>query len=256
MIIIAEGLSKVFPARSGGGTLALDGVSMEVKTGEFVSLVGPSGCGKSTLLRIIAGLVSQSDGRVMLDGREVIGPSDRVALVFQQASLLPWRRILANVGFGIQLRGTSRKESRKRAMTAIERVGLLGFENHYPYQLSGGMQQRANLARAFVTKSEVLLMDEPFGSLDAMTRQVMQNELLRLVETQKHTVVFVTHQIEEAVLLSDRILVMSSRPGRVKAEVPVPFDRPRDAELRRAQEFQDLCNDIWHMIEGDVLENI
>lgn len=206
---------------------ALERASFVLAAHEFVSIIGPSGCGKSTLLRILAGLVRPSSGEVLLDGAPVTEPDTRVGVVFQHANLMPWRTALANVMLPLEVQGTPREEARRRAWEMLELVGLEGFEESLPRELSGGMRQRVALARALVHDPDLLLLDEPFGALDALTRERMNWELLRIWQHERKTVLMVTHSIPEAIYLSDRVLIMSSRPGRIKREVAIDLPRPR-----------------------------
>jgi len=247
----AEDVSMVFHGRE-RDVEALREVSLEIAEGGFVSLVGPSGCGKSTFLRIVAGLIQPDAGKVIIDGREVTGTGSGCGLVFQQDSLLPWRTVLDNVGFGLQIRGVSADERNKIAQRYIELVGLTGFENSYPHELSGGMRQRGNLARALSIDPAVLLMDEPFAALDAQTRELMQFELLRIWGKSQKTVLFVTHQIDEAIFLSDRVIVLGARPGRVKEVVNISIPRPRPLDIKRTMEFVGYMDRIWKQLEVDV----
>lgn len=205
----------------------LNDVDLEVEAGTFVSVLGPSGCGKTTLLRIIGGLVRPTEGAVEIDGRRVTGPPQSTATVFQDHNLFPWRKALHNVEFPLELLGVQRSERRAKAMESLRRVGLEKYANNYPRQLSGGMQQRVGIARALSVEPQLLLMDEPFGALDAQTRESMQEELLALWERDRRTVVFVTHSIEEAVYLSDRVVVLEAHPGQIRAEVAIDAPRPR-----------------------------
>jgi NitT/TauT family transport system ATP-binding protein len=216
-----------------------------VHEGEFVSLLGPSGCGKSTFLKIANGLLLATAGEIRLRS-ERRGRED--AMVFQDSALFPWYSVVDNVAFGLVCAGVPRPEARRRALPLIDLVGLGGFADRYPYQLSGGMQQRANLARALAVDSEILLMDEPFAALDAQTRELMQAELLRIWNTAKKTVLFVTHQIDEAVYLSDRVVVMAARPGRVIADIGIDIDRPRGLHVKRTAEFGEYVHRIWQLI--------
>ena len=229
-----------FESRTGEPVRALDGVEFTVAPGSFVSLIGPSGCGKTTLLRSIGGLVRPTDGAVRIGGEPVVGPPPSAAFVFQEHNLLPWRTALRNVEFGLELDGVSRAERRERARNALERVGLGSFAGAYPAQLSGGMRQRVGIARSMCMEPDILLLDEPFGALDIMTREVMQDFLLELLESQQKTVVLVTHSVEEAVYLSDRVIVMSAGPGHIKADVDIDLPRPRathDASVRTSPEL-------------------
>jgi len=231
---------------------ALRGINLAVERGEFISVVGPSGCGKTTFLRIIAGLEQATSGEVLLDGHVVRKPGNDRGFVFQNDSLLPWRTVLDNAIIGRELAGPVRPADRKHTLELLKLVGLEGFEHYHPRQLSGGMRQRVNLARALAIDPEILLMDEPFASLDAQTREIMQTELLRIWERGQKTVLFVTHQIDEAVFLSDRVLVFARRPGRLQAEVKIPLPRPRNLAIKRTSEFVALVDRIWRMIEDDV----
>jgi NitT/TauT family transport system ATP-binding protein len=232
-------------------TLACDDVSMELRRRDFVCIVGPSGCGKTTFLNAVAGFLPINGGRLELDGRAIPGPGPDRAMVFQQASLLPWRTVLDNVTYGLELgKRMKRAQARERARGLLDVVGLAESADKYPSQLSGGMQQRVNLARALAVDPELLLLDEPFASIDAQTREVMQAELLRICTDQGVTALFVTHDITEAAYLADRVLVFSPRPGRIVAEVPVPFERPRSQSLRRSQEFLVLVDEIAEHLYG------
>lgn len=230
--------------------VALQDTSFEVGRGEFVSVVGPSGCGKTTLLRMIAGLSSIDSGHIFVDGRRITGPGPDRAVVFQHASLLPWASVVDNIAFGLRLRKISKSERMTKARELAALVGLSGFENHLPGQLSGGMQQRVGLARALAVDPQILLLDEPFGALDEITRRLMQDELLRIWSGTGLTSVLITHSVDEAILLSDRILVMSGRPGRVIEEVPVTMSRPRERGMERTPEFVDLREHVWELLSG------
>ncbi len=241
--ILIDRASKLFLE---GTVVAFRNIELSVRTNEILCIVGPSGCGKTTLLRCIGGLVAPTSGRVLIDGATVERPRAGVAIVFQHFGLLPWKTVAANVAFGLKVGGAPRGETAERAEHYIKLVGLGGFENHYPYQLSGGMQQRVGLARALATNPEILLMDEPFASVDAQTREVLQEELLGLHERERKTMVFITHSIDEALVLGDRVAVMSAHPGRVKEVLPVEFSRPRDASAVRADaRYAELRNHIW-----------
>jgi NitT/TauT family transport system ATP-binding protein len=231
---------------------AIRDVSIAVDAGEFISLVGASGCGKTTLLRIVDGLITPTRGEVSVDGTPVTRPGPDRGFVFQQDALFPWRTVVNNVIFGLEVQGHKKSEARTRADDLIRLVGLRGFEQHFPHELSGGMRQRANLARALTIDPDVLLMDEPFASLDAQTREIMQSELLRIWRSNRKTVMFVTHQIDEAVYLADRVVVMTSRPGQIKAVLDVDIPRPRDLSVKRTPRFLELVDEIWKMIEEEV----
>lgn len=230
---------------------ALQDVNLQVMEGEFVSIVGPSGCGKTTFLSVVDGLLAASGGRVMVDGKVVTKPGPDRAMVFQDASLLPWRSVLKNVVYGLECNNVGAKQARGRAMHFIEMVGLAGFEQHYPHELSGGMQQRVNLARALVMDPEILLMDEPFASLDAQTRELMQEELLQIWLKARKTVLFITHQIDEAIFLSDRVVVFTARPGRVKEIIDIGLERPRVLKLKRDPRFHAIEDHVWNLIQEE-----
>jgi NitT/TauT family transport system ATP-binding protein len=232
---------RYYVERDGRQVLALSDVSLTVADGEFVAIVGPSGCGKTTLLNIVAGLLSYDLGTVAIDGSRISGPGVDRAVVFQQASLLPWRTIAGNIRYGMELQKRfDAAAMRDRVDHFIKMVGLAGFEKHYPSELSGGMQQRVNLARALASDPAVLLMDEPFAALDAQTREFMQSELLKIWAQARKTVLFITHQINEAVYLADRVAVMSPRPGSVKGVFEIPFDRPRPLSVKRDARFLQI----------------
>jgi len=254
-ILEVEALSKSYRQAGGESTPAIAEISFQVDQGEFVSLVGPSGCGKTTLLMCMAGLIAPSGGRVVVKGEQVAGPPRNLVLVFQEynRSLFAWRSVLGNVMFGLQARGgDSSRDAEEKAKHLLGLVGLTGFERHYPWELSGGMQQRVAIARALAYEPEVLLMDEPFGSVDAMTRLELEDSLLKLWKELKTTILFVTHDIEEAIYLSDRIQVLGRRPSRVIGRVAVPLSRPRDQLATRVDgRFMELRNEIYRQISGD-----
>jgi len=253
--IAVRGLYKVFETGTGQVVVALQDIDLSVRQGEFVCIVGPSGCGKSTLLRLLAGLERPSSGEIRIEVSRTDRPVN--SMIFQEQSTFPWMTVRENTGFGLDMRGVDRRSRDERVDYYLRKVGLGGFPDVYPYQLSGGMRQRVCLARAFANEPEVLLMDEPFASLDEQTRILMQEELLRVWEGEHgRTVVFITHSIDEAVLLADTVVVMSARPGRVKATFPVPFPRPRGqlAELRLLPEFEQLAYRVWELLRSEVLE--
>ncbi|MBS4026859.1 MAG: ABC transporter ATP-binding protein [Clostridia bacterium] len=232
--------------------VALTGFSVEVEKGEFVTIVGPSGCGKSTLLLSIDGLLPQANGEILIGGKPVSGPGMDRAMVFQEFALMPWRTVEANTWFGLEVQGESKVDLRKRAEYYLNLVGLKGFERSYPHQLSGGMRQRVGIARALAVNPEILLMDEPFGALDAQTREIMQVELLKIWEKDRKTVFFVTHGIDEAIYLADKIVVMSARPGRVKEIINVSLPRPRGMDIKTTAEFGRMRQHIWELLEDEV----
>jgi ABC-type nitrate/sulfonate/bicarbonate transport system ATPase subunit len=232
--------------------LAIESVSFTIEDGEFVSIVGPSGCGKTTFLKIVDGLIQPTQGEMRLDGKPIDQPGRERALVFQDASLFPWYTVIRNVSYGLECQGMKSAEAQRRVKPFLDMVGLSGFEHHYPYELSGGMQQRANLARALAVDPELLLMDEPFAALDAQTREIMQAELLDIWRQARKTVLFITHQINEAVFLSDRVLVMGARPGRIIADIRIDVPRPRELSVKRNPRFLELEDQIWGLIVSQV----
>jgi NitT/TauT family transport system ATP-binding protein len=247
-LLRVSGLSKRFEHRRGRKvveTQALESFDLEVGRGQFVAIIGPSGCGKSTVLRIIDGLLAPSSGTVTLHGKNVTTPGPDRAVVFQHANLLPWRTVEDNIRFGMECLGIKGAEQRRRTEHYLRLVGLGGFERHYPKQLSGGMQQRVGLARAFAAEPEILLLDEPFGALDAQTRLVLQDELARLLSVDRRTAILVTHDMEEAVFLADVVVVMSSRPGSIVERVTVDLPRPRDTDVRATEHFAQLKGHLW-----------
>ncbi len=246
--IIVDRVSKSFQP----GGAALRECSLEIRPSEALCIIGPSGCGKTTLLRIIDGLTRPDGGRVLVDGQEITSPRRDLAMVFQHFGLFPWKTVFENVAYGLRVQGRSDQETRRTASEYIQLVGLEGFERHYPYQLSGGMQQRVGLARAFAVNPSILLMDEPFGSLDAQTREVMQGELLRLWRIQRKTLVFVTHSIDEAIILGDRVALMTHRPGAIKEVLDVDLPRPRDPESARTSDhYAALRRYLWDQLRPD-----
>ncbi len=250
MRVVIDRVSKTYADRRGQPVEALSDVSLSVDAEEFVALLGPSGCGKSTLLNIVAGLLRPSGGQVYLEGVLPAGRS-ATAMVFQEFALFPWRTVQANVEFGLEELGVSPRERAARAREHIALTGLVGFEAKYPHQLSGGMRQRVGIARALAVDPAVLLMDEPFSALDAQTRQLMQEELLAIWERTRKTIVYVTHNIQEAVYLADRVVVLSRRPGRVLATVPVALGRPRAEAVLGTPEFAGAVERIWSLIKGE-----
>ncbi len=251
--IQAKDVSLTFRPKNREPVAALRELSLDVGKGEFVSIVGPSGCGKSTFLNILLGLLKPDTGSMQLNGTRITGPGQDRAMVFQEFGLLPWRTVLGNVELGLELKGVEASVRRGRAQELIEMAGLAGFEAHYPHELSGGMKQRVGLARALATDPEVLLMDEPFAALDAQTRDLMQAELLQVWERTKKTVIFVTHSIEEAAYLSDRVVIMSARPGRTKTSIRINLPRPRDYEMRLSAKFNEIKAEIWNALKEELM---
>ena len=243
-MIICRSVSKVYETIEGERIHALADINLAVQDREFVSVVGPSGCGKTTLLRLIAGTLPKSAGEILLRGSPVTGPRRDIGIVFQTATLLPWRNVLQNALLPVDVQGLDKKTYTERARDLLQMVGLTGFERKYPFELSGGMQQRVSITRALVHNPAVLLMDEPFGALDALTREQMNLDLQRIWATAGKTVFLITHSISEAVFLADRVVVMSARPGRILAEFPVGFERPRSLDVMGAPEFGRLVTEI------------
>ena len=243
---------EYYQPRTGGRLKALDNVNLSIEEGEFVAIVGPSGCGKTTFINIADGLLQATGGRIILDGKVVEKPGTDRAMVFQDPCLMPWRTVLKNVIYGLELKGLDGPKGRERARHFIDLVGLSGFESHYPHELSGGMQQRCNLARALTVDPDILIMDEPFAALDAQTREIMQQELLRIWREAKKTVLFITHQINEAIYLADRLIIFTARPGKVKDVVRVDIARPRPLSIKREKKFLELEDQVWGLIEEEV----
>jgi ABC-type nitrate/sulfonate/bicarbonate transport system ATPase subunit len=248
--IVIRNLTKTY---GGGDVVALQDINLEVEANESVCVLGPSGCGKTTLLRIVDALISRDRGEVIIDGAPVSAPRPDVAVVFQHFGLFPWKRLEENIAYGLELRGSSREAIATAVARYLQLMGLKDFAKSYPHQLSGGMQQRAGLARALAINPSLLLMDEPFGALDAQTREMMQEELLRILDTEKKTMIFVTHSIDEAILLGDRIVVMSCRPGTIRKIVSVDIPRPRKIiSVRAHPRYIELRNSLWEMLMQDL----
>jgi len=247
-----DNVKKIYQTRKGEMT-ALNGVNLDIKENEFICVVGPSGCGKSTLLNIIAGLDTPTSGAVYIDGKKIEGTGTERGVVFQQYALFPWLTVLKNVMFGLKLQGKSDAEAKEIAMKYIKMVQLEDFVNHYPKELSGGMKQRVAIARAYAVKPEVLL-DEPFGALDAQTRTQLQTELLKTWESERKTCFFITHDVDEAIILAQRVIVMSARPGRIKDIVDIDIPYPRDQETKMSPRFMELKNHIWSQVYQEYLE--
>lgn len=249
-----RGVSKAFVGHDGRALEVLRDINFSVDEGEFVSIIGASGSGKTTLLRIIDGLVTAEVGEILLDGQRIGAPGLDRGFVFQDDALLPWRRMIDNVRLELQIQGVNRKRQDQIAADLIALVGLKGFERAYPHQLSGGMRQRVNIARALATDPKVLLLDEPFGSLDAQNREIMQSELLKIWTQRRKTVLFVTHQIEEAVYLSDRVVVLSSRPGQIKEILTISLPRPRPLAIKRSRDFVvEYVDRLWDLLGSEIL---
>ncbi len=249
-------VTRVFAAAKAGGepTRALEPTDLDIAHNDFVTVLGPSGCGKSTMLRIVAGLDRPTSGEVLLDGRKIGGPGPDRGMVFQSYTLFPWLTVAENIGFGLREKGMPQAETRDIVAGYIDRVGLRGFENHWPKQLSGGMQQRTAIARALANDPKILLLDEPFGALDNQTRSLMQEMLLGIWERERKTVMFVTHDIEEAIFMGSRVVVMTARPGRIKADIPVALPHPRPYTLKTAPEFVALKQRLVDEIRVEALK--
>ena len=249
-----DGVSRSFASTSGAGpTVALQATNLNVTENDFITILGPSGCGKSTLLRIVAGLDHQTSGDVLLEGRRITGPGADRGMVFQSYTLFPWLSVRDNVCFGLNERGMARRDQLEVAQSFIHKVGLDGFENHYPKQLSGGMQQRTAIARALANGPRMLLMDEPFGALDHQTRELMQELLLGIWEAERKTVLFVTHDIDEAVFMGNRVVVMSARPGRIKLDRAVPLPHPRHYSVKTTPDFMALKAELTEQVRIEVI---
>ena len=248
-----DNVKRIFNTRN-GEMVALNGVSLDIMENEFICVVGPSGCGKSTLLNIIAGLLEPSSGKVYCDGKEVQGTGTERGVVFQQYALFPWMTVKKNVMFGLNLQGIKGPEAEEIAMKYIKMVQLEDFVNHYPKELSGGMKQRVAIARAYAVNPSILLMDEPFGALDAQTRTQLQSELLETWEKERKTCFFITHDVDEAIILAQKVIIMSARPGRIKEIVDINIPYPRTQETKMSKEFLDLKNHIWGQVYQEYLE--
>ena len=248
-----DNVVKKFNGRN-GEMVALNGVTLDIHDNEFICVVGPSGCGKSTLLNIIAGLLEPTSGEVYCDGKLVEGTGTDRGVVFQQYALFPWLTVKKNVRFALEMRGIKGKEADQLAMKYLEKVDLVKFANHYPKELSGGMKQRVAIARAYAAEPQVLLMDEPFGALDAQTRTQLQSELLQTWERDMKTCFFITHDVDEAIILAQKVIVMSARPGRVKAVIDIDIPYPRDQETKMSPRFLELKNEIWSLVYQEYLE--
>jgi NitT/TauT family transport system ATP-binding protein len=247
MSLSIEHVSRIFTNEMGEEVVALGDISLDVKDGEFICILGPSGCGKTTLLRIIAGLDHPTGGRAAVNEKEISGPAPEMAMIFQEYSLYPWRTVLDNIAFGLEVQGVGKEERYERARKYLALVGLQDFEHSHPYELSGGMRQRVAVARALCVEPQVLLMDEPFGALDAQTRNTMQRELLEIWKKTGKTVIFVTHSVDEAVYLADKVVVLSPRPSRVQEVIPITVPRPRD---RTSVEFAQVRRYVLSLIQG------
>jgi ABC-type nitrate/sulfonate/bicarbonate transport system ATPase subunit len=248
-------VGKIYNTKA-GETTALEKTSFTVADGEFVTILGPSGCGKSTILRIVAGLEESNSGQVLLDGKEINGPGPDRGMVFQSYTLFPWLNVKDNITFGLKLKGVSQKERDDLARHYLQLIGLEGFEKHYPIQLSGGMKQRVAIARALANDPKILLMDEPFGALDAQTRTIMQEVLLKAWEETKKTILFITHDVDESIFLADSVYVMTARPGRLKKKIPITLARPREYSMKSTPEFGHYKEELLSLIREESLKSI
>jgi ABC-type nitrate/sulfonate/bicarbonate transport system ATPase subunit len=255
-ILSIRGVSREFTTQTGSRTIALQSTDLEVAENDFITILGPSGCGKSTLLRIVAGLDTQTTGDVLLDGKKITGPGADRGMVFQSYTLFPWLTVLENICFGLRERGLAKAEQLEIAQSFVKKVGLVGFENHFPKQLSGGMQQRTALARALANNPRMLLMDEPFGALDHQTRELMQEHLLSIWEAERKTILFVTHDIDEAVFMGSRVVVMSARPGRIKLDREIAFAHPRHYSIKTTADFAALKGELTEQVRAEVIASL
>lgn len=253
--LVIDDVGKVFSTKS-GDVVALDKTSFTVSEGEFVTILGPSGCGKSTILRVVAGLEEPTSGRVLLDGNEIKGPGPDRGMVFQSYTLYPWLTVEDNITFGLQLKDVSKREQKEIAQYYLNLIGLKGFEKHHPIQLSGGMKQRVAIARALANDPQILLMDEPFGALDAQTRSIMQELLLKVWEEPKKTILFITHDVEEAIFLGDSVYVMTARPGRLKQNKKVELPRPREFQCKSSVAFLELKSELLGLIREESIRAV
>jgi len=257
VILTLRNVNKVFGDPGNGAALvpAVDDVALDVRAGEFFSIIGPSGCGKSTLLRVIGGLIPATSGELIVGTERVAGPHPWIAMVFQEESTFPWRTTLGNVEFGLEMRGVAVDARRRKAKDMISLVGLSGFEDRYPSELSGGMKQRVAIARALVLEPKILLMDEPFGALDEQTRIILGEELMRIRDQLKQTIILVTHNINESVQLSDRVMIMTARPGRVKEIVAIDLPQPRDSSIIASDRFGKLVAKVWNALREESIKS-
>ena len=254
-IIQVDNVTKVFSSNKGKDTTALKNVDLKVEEGEFFVIVGASGCGKTTLINMIAGFEQPTGGTILHHGEPVLGVDPRCGMVFQQYALFPWKTVIENIEFGLKLKGVTFRERRQQVQKYIKMVGLDDCENSYPKQLSGGMKQRVSIARALANNTDVMLMDEPFSALDAMTRQVMQEELMRIYQESSKTIIFITHSIDEALLLSTRLVVMTSRPGRIKKTIINDLPWPRNSSMQLMDRYQQLKSSIWDSVQEEVIKS-
>ncbi|WP_436933807.1 ABC transporter ATP-binding protein [Halovenus marina] len=250
-VLSVNNVSKTYNANTANSVEAIRDIDFELDEGEFLSVIGPTGCGKSTLMKMVAGLVEPTEGEIGFNGEPITGPREEIGVVFQEESTFPWRNTLRNVEFGLQMRGVDKEERRERAQEIIELVGLGGFESNYPAELSGGMRQRVAIGRTLALNPDLMLMDEPFGALDEQTRIILGEELLRICRETNQTTLFITHSLTEAAYLSDRVLVMSARPGQIKEMVDIEIERPRDHNVVTTDEFNEINDHLWHILRDE-----
>jgi len=248
-------VSKVFASKD-REVIALKDLSFSIQDGEFLVMVGASGCGKTTFLNLIAGFIKPNAGQIFLQGREISGINPQCGMIFQHYALFPWKTVQENVEFGLKMKRLPKKNRRAKATEFIEMVGLKGFENSYPHTLSGGMKQRVSIARALANDPEVMLLDEPFAALDAMTRQVLQEQLVNIYEESKRTIIFITHSIDEALLLASRIIIMTARPGRIAQDIVNDLPYPRNASVQLSERYNELKKQIWDSVQAEVLKSM
>lgn len=255
-LLTIQNVSKTYNEGTESRVEAVKDIDIQIEEGEFLSIVGPTGCGKSTLLKMIGGLISPTEGEIRIDNDVLTEPNDDVEIVFQEDSTFPWRTVFKNTVFGLEMHGVDKQERLERAQEMIDLVGLTGFEDNYPNELSGGMRQRVAIARTLSLNPKIMLMDEPFGALDEQTRLILGEELLRICKETNQTTVFVTHSLTEAVHLSDRVLIMSARPGQIKDVVDIPIDRPRDADVVTTNQFNDIVDNVWSTLREESMKGL
>lgn len=256
IVLSARNITHYYTSSNGKKTLAVNNVSIDIKRHEFVALIGPSGCGKSTLLNIMAGMIKNTNGEVLVEGEVLKGINPKIGYISQMDTLLPWKNVVENIAFGLEIKGVKKEDRLSIAKDLMKKIGLEGFENSYPHEISGGMKKRVTIARAIAIDPEVIFMDEPFGPLDVFTKEVLQDEILKIWKETKKTIVYITHDLAEAITLSDRVILMSNRPCKVKKEYIIDIDRPRNVrEIRFNNRFIELEKKIWNDLKGEVEES-